>query len=245
MPSRILLIDADSIVYAAAASAQTKVAIEGGMYHHVADVEQGRCLFDAALGAIRRDIGGRPNLFLNDVGGNWRRAIMPTYKGNRDPSKRPLLFDALRDYAMEVYGAQWFPMLEADDAVGMHSSLPLSTMVSIDKDLNTVPGSHYNPGKPSLGVYNVTEEEADQNHLRQTVLGDSVDAYGGAKGFGKKKLEAFLKGRPLTWALVLEIYAKVGMTEGDALQTAQGARILRSKREYVKRTNTVKRWRPR
>ena len=79
---------------------------------------------------------------------------------------------------------------EADDLVRMWSieaenaSIPY-TIITIDKDLDCIPGHHYNPVKDYY--YNITEEEADKHYWKQVLMGDSVDNIPGLPGIGEVK----------------------------------------------------------
>ena len=54
-------------------------------------------------------------------GGNYRdriATILP-YKGNRDPCKRPVYYDEMREYLIEYFGAELNTGMETDDACGI------------------------------------------------------------------------------------------------------------------------------
>ena len=63
-------------------------------------------------------------------------------------------------------------------------------LVSIDKDLDTVPGWHYNYDKKI--TYFVTPEEASYNFYYQLLVGDSSDNIKGAVGVGPAKAKKIL-----------------------------------------------------
>lgn len=135
------------------------------------------------LTALGVDIVEPMTLYITGKG-NFRESLatIKGYKANRDPLHRPLYYRELRDFlrhkgAIEVEG------YEADDAVAMeaakHGYKPYGlVMVSVDKDLLTIPGSHYNFRTGKLLV--VSEDEARLNFYRQLVTGDTVDNIGGA-----------------------------------------------------------------
>ncbi len=60
-------------------------------------------------------------------------------------------------------------------------------IVSLDKDMKTIPGFHYNQKHPELGIFEVTPKEADEWHLIQTLAGDQTDGYAGCPGIGMEK----------------------------------------------------------
>jgi DNA polymerase-1 len=129
----------------------------------------------------------------------FRRDLSPTYKANRSGIK-PLGFTRTITSLRERYECLTWPRLEADDILGILQSQPdTETMiVGVDKDFLTVPGKVMHPG--TRDVVSVSQEEADYNHLVQTLTGDSTDGYPGAKGVGPKAVEKL--GYPLTWGQV-------------------------------------------
>jgi DNA polymerase-1 len=121
---------------------------------------------------------------------NFRNALYPLYKANRKAPK-PLLYDVLRKYmvkslkAIEVFGQ------EADDALGIEATkVPDSVICSIDKDLDQIPGKHYNFVKAIH--YQVTPEEGLRFFYKQLLQGDLTDNIPGIPGIGPVKAEAAL-----------------------------------------------------
>jgi len=89
---------------------------------------------------------------------NFRFEIATTvpYKGNRKDAPKPKHYDALRNHLMKL-GAKMSENEEADDAVGIASTEGNYWIVHVDKDLDQLPGWHYNPVKDE--EYYVTEFE--------------------------------------------------------------------------------------
>jgi DNA polymerase-1 len=114
-------------------------------------------------------------------------------------------------------------------------------VVSADKDLKTIPCRLYNPHDGSDRV--ISEEEADYNHLFQTLIGDQSDGYPGCPGIGAKTAAKLLEEHGAVWQTVVDAYKKAGLNEEEALRQARVARILR-KGEFSSRTNKVKLWTP-
>lgn len=138
--------------------------------------------------------------FLTDSASNFRVDIanIQRYKGNRN-SIKPFYFDYARDYLQEKWGAEMVFGHEADDEVSdIHRSLgEESILVSIDKDLWTVPGYHYKPQwgmTKEVKTHWVTEEEALLFHYTQIMTGDTTDNIMGAFKVGKVKAEKALAG---------------------------------------------------
>lgn len=126
---------------------------------------------------------------------NFRYSIYPEYKANRS-SVRPEHLKATKEHAQTEWGAIKSVGCEADDLLGIDQCAALSDeetiIVSIDKDLNMIPGWHYNPIKKER--YLVSPLDAIRFFYYQLLVGDSADNIKGAKGIGKVKAEAALVG---------------------------------------------------
>ena len=178
---------------------------------------------------------------------NWRKDVLPTYKANRKNKRKPLTFPRLREYVRDIYETVTWDRLEADDVLGilMTGRKDECVIVTIDKDLMTIPGRHYYPNKATedgVEIIQVSEEQANFNHLMQTLTGDPVDGYSGCPGIGAVRAERMLKESP-TWETVVAAYEKAGLSEDDALVQARVARILRVD-EYNRKTGEVILWNP-
>lgn len=190
-----LLIDADSIVYSCGFAAQRKV-------HGVVVAEP----LANALNNVRMLLGGlqtdlerkltRAGEKIDDFEvyltgkNNYREKIatIRQYKGNRDPSHKPVHYDAIREYLVKKWDAKVVHGYEADDAVAMaqHQSEHESTVIcSIDKDLKTVPGLNYNFRKKELSI--ISPLQAKRAFWTQVLQGDATDNIGGCYKVGPKK----------------------------------------------------------
>jgi DNA polymerase-1 len=119
-------------------------------------------------------------------------------------------------------------------------------IVSEDKDMRTIPAKVYHPHKPTQGVMEISELDADRFLMWQTICGDVTDGYGGAKGVGAKSPYAedvLFAEREELWDEVLLAYASKGLTEEDALLQARCARILRAE-DYNLDTGEIELWIP-
>jgi len=137
------------------------------------------------------------------------------------------------------------PGLEGDDILGILATHPKAIrgqkiIVSIDKDMKTIPGYVWNPDKDDEPIFYSTEE-ADYWHLYQTLTGDTTDGYPGLPGCGPKGAEKVLEDP--SWEAVVAAYEKKGLTEEDALVQARCARILRAT-DYDYAKKEVKLWCP-
>ena len=236
----LALIDSDSLVYEAAYRAQKADEWDEGQFTYTASLPDAIADFDAAIEGINKAVGATETIVVlseADRASNFRRAVLPSYKEPRGKANnmRPLLFDALRQHITQAYGAMLKPTIEADDTVGilatctqLPSMPPIEerVIVAIDKDLDTVPGLHYNWRKDEIGIYNVTPEEAYREFMYQTLTGDSTDNYKGLPGCGPKSAAKILDNEGTTWEVIVAAYEKKGFTAEDALIQARCARIL-------------------
>lgn len=127
---------------------------------------------------------------------NYRFDLATTlpYKGNRTQPK-PLHYDALREYLIEYWKAEVISDKEADDEMGIQADFH-SVICTIDKDLDMIPGMHYNfvthelyrtsdPGELDL-VNNRKKLRGGglKWFYAQLLLGDSADNIEGIPGYG-------------------------------------------------------------
>lgn len=111
--------------------------------------------------------------------------------------RKPEHLDKIKGFLKKHYGATEEPPYEADDLIGMRATYLQSidkpfVIVSIDKDLNCIPGCHYNSIHDE--IYEVTEEESLYNFYKQCLTGDETDNIPGIKGVGPKTAEKLLSG---------------------------------------------------
>jgi hypothetical protein len=124
---------------------------------------------------------------------NFRREIAVTqpYKGNRDRNKDPVYKKEVEAYLVERWGAIKTDQIEADDAIGIAlSSDEAGCAVTVDKDLDQIPGWHFNwvTGES----YRVSNKEADFSLYTQLLTGDPTDAIPGLPGIGQARAAAIL-----------------------------------------------------
>jgi len=125
---------------------------------------------------------------------NFRVDIAKTavYKGNRLAPK-PQHLPALRQHLVDEWGAVVIEGQEADDAVAIHATelgYNNSIITSVDKDLDQIPGWHYNFVKDI--AYHITPEEGTYRFYKQILTGDSADNIIGLKGIGPVKADKIL-----------------------------------------------------
>lgn len=147
--------------------------------------------------------------------GNFRKELYGDYKANRKQEK-PKHYQALKDYLIQYEKAELQEGQEADDALGINQT-DTTIIASTDKDLNQIPGRHYNFVKDEH--YEISEEEGLRFLYTQILTGDSTDNIKGIKGIGPKKAEKILEGCKTEEdykRAVLEAYRLDGKTKEDA-----------------------------
>ncbi|WCE28434.1 hypothetical protein [Vibrio sp. SCSIO 43137] len=153
---------------------------------------------DARVEQLRKDISCRKeNVFMCISGQyNWRKDVMHTYKSNREALvnkyiSRPIILDIALEYIRQNYQVLENPRLEADDIMGIYATDPefygdpdyRKVIVTVDKDLKSVPAWHYTPDK-DFSPWLQSVEEADKIYYIQWLMGDKTDGYDGCKGIG-------------------------------------------------------------
>ena len=167
---------------------------------------------------------------------NFRRALTPSYKANRDPTMRPAWFAECRNWLVGNWGAQVVDGMEADDAIGINTA-PDTVCVSIDKDLLTIPGLHYHFVNQDQRI--VTPEEAVTNFWKQMLIGDKADNVQGIPKIGPVTANKLLQGKPEAeqYKQVRQLYRKHKL---DFDLNYNLLRILRSEAEYERVTQAVR-----
>ena len=218
-----LLIDADFIVYKSCAAAETEVDFGS-------DVILVTSNFSDALSATRRELTKIRDqfgsftpliLFFSDTV-NFRKKILPEYKGHRN-RKKPCGYKRVINQLKTEFEVIIMPELEADDAMGVYATQhPGNCIVSPDKDMKQIPGKLYNLDEQ----FTVSKESGAAWHLTQCLSGDQTDGYGGVPGIGVKRAETLFNKEGYSWKTVVKAFKDKDMTEQDALTNARLARIL-------------------
>jgi len=178
----VAIIDADSILYQIA--------------HYQPSPALCRKALDDRLADIMADVGATDGaVFIKGVD-NFRYKVAADYKGNRKDNLEPevkdrleMLYNYSKDFCVESDNA------EADDYCGIAFKLAQeesksSIVCHIDKDLDALPGWHYNFRKKEF--YEVTPEAGYGFLMKQILMGDATDNIQGIKGLGPKTAEKIL-----------------------------------------------------
>ena len=246
MTNRTLLIDGDWLCYKAATSVETEIEWAEDQWTLTSDAGEAMELVDYWVAQWLERIPEADKVlmsFSDPSGYYFRHDIFPKYKGNRKGKRKPVCYKALRDLISKTYSTTWKRNLEADDLMGVFAtsgSVENPVIVTIDKDLDTVPGWHYNPDRDEL--YEISEDEARWNHMFQTLVGDSTDGFKGCPGVGKVGAKKILDAAwthlldldlsdltlPWLWEQVYAAFDKEGVHPRDANIQAQLAHILQA-----------------
>jgi len=152
---------------------------------------------------------------------NYRMEIASYYKANRTAPK-PVHYEEMRSYLINVWNAEVVDGQEADDAMGIEQTSNIgkypyfgkikkeTIICTNDKDLDTIEGWHYDFTKDG-DKYFVDSDYAVWFFYKQLLMGDTVDNIKGIPGVGAKKAEKMLEDitrEDLMYAAVLESYIK-------------------------------------
>jgi DNA polymerase-1 len=259
---RVALIDADILAYQAAVISENSFDWGDGMWTLHAFEPEAIAAFDSMVANIKEKTKATDVLLVFSDKENWRKDVLPTYKGNRAEVRKPMLLRFLREIAYEKYQCLSLPTFEGDDVLGIWATMPSKmepirefVICTIDKDMKSIPGKHYNFKKDEH--FEVTQHEADYYHMLQTLTGDTTDGYSGCPGVGpvaagKILQKAMEEGTPwanpaqlreIYWKHVVKAYDKAGFGEEEALVQARVARICRAE-DYDQLTKKVILWTP-
>lgn len=245
----ILLVDADTLAYKAAYTSEVIVDWNDDEDITVlCNKEKVRDSLDSQIEKLKETAKADEVVLALSDSTNWRLDILPTYKGNRVASRKPVGLKYAKAYLTEAYGAITKPSLEGDDVVGILATATVKrgerrVIFSLDKDLLGIPGFHLR----GSDIRERPEQDADYFHLYQTLVGDTTDGYAGLPGIGPKKAQDILgepeDGVEALWSRVVTAFTTAGLTEKDALQMAQVARICRWD-DYDHKNKKVIPWTP-
>jgi len=223
---RTLLIDGDIVVYQYSSTVEHEVDWGNDVWSLWADAKEAQQLILQYIDILVDETAADDFIFCFSDKDNFRKDIDSNYKSNRKGKRKPVCYKALKQWITDEYKTETWDRLEADDVMGIMATSDMlageKVIVSEDKDLKTIPGLLWRSGE----MLNISQEEADYNHLYQTLVGDATDGYPGLRGVGDKRATELLK--TPTWETVVKAFEKAGQDEKDALVQARLARILRA-----------------
>jgi len=185
MFEKIVLIDSDSLIWAASYSSQT----EEDVYVYIRDK------ITSILSATQCQ------KYCCFVGGhnNFRKIIDKSYKANRAGKEVPQLFNFAKNVFLNDYKTFVVNGVETDDCVvatyrkciDAYGIIPV--IASIDKDykIKNVEIYNYNSGEHSI----VTDDEAFDNFATMMITGDAGDNIKTCHGLGKSHAKKLFAGK--------------------------------------------------
>jgi len=167
------------------------------------------------LTEIQSRYGKNMRVYVKGNGVNFRDVVytVQKYKGNRKTAK-PYHYDSIVDYMITYWDAITVDGKEVDDQLALdakESSKPV-VICSPDKDLDQIPGLHWNYTKAV--EYEVDPEEAQRFFWEQCLSGDNADNILGVWKIGQKTAQKMVDSwyedgltQPKIWDKVIEAYA--------------------------------------
>ena len=177
----------------------------------------------------------------------FRHDIYPEYKAQRRDLERPQALNDVIAYLKDKYKYLEVKGLEADDLMGIYGTgtqFPNPVIVSIDKDMMTVPTKVFNPDKMRRAV-KINTGIANTLMFKQAMTGDSTDNYKGIPGTGPAKAEKIIQSAPAAnpWPTVEQAFIDAKLTRDYAITMVRLARILRAE-DFNFDTGEVRLWHP-
>lgn len=243
-----IYIDGDMLLYRAAFAAEKEIKWDDDIFTVHADFSDLKDAYIMVADCISESLdayeenGDEITMVFSDRY-TFRHELNLLYKAHRRDKRSPLGINDLREWVCDEWKSLRVDRLEADDVLGIIGSADPdgSIIVSGDKDFATVPCTWYNFLKDE--TRRITKEEADFQHLVQTLAGDATDGYFGVPRVGLKTAEKLLNAEGAEWQTVVNAYEKALMDEEDALLNARMAFILRDG-YYNKDTKEITLWTP-
>ena len=234
MSSPYLLIDGDIYIYRACASSEKVINFDGDNCFLLGSLSEAKEIFASEMSGFLEKFNTSQYIIALSDKDNFRKSILPSYKANRKNKPKPMQYNFLREWVEQEYKTMCRPSLEGDDVLGILATSPTiisnpnKIIISLDKDMKTLPAKYYDSFNGERK--RITEQEANYNHMLQTLIGDTADNYKGLPGVGKVGAEKIINqdmSYTDMWQAVVEAYKSKGYTEKDALIQARVSRILR------------------
>lgn len=228
MSKPLLIVDADTLLWKASCACETEICWDG---HEIWTIHTDLSAMKDFLTEHVKELGKKfqynKSVLCLSSSDNWRKNYYPEYKSNRKKMRKPVGFKQLKLWMKNYFQTLEHPYLEADDACGWLATKSVhkdSLIVSVDKDLKTIPGKLYNEDKDELT--DISMEEADRWHMIQWLAGDTVDGYHGIPGIGAKKADLLLGQNP-DHQTVLDIYDNKNLSYEYSISQYACSKILR------------------
>lgn len=197
----LALIDGDHILYIVCANkvlrysdGAPKKDSEGNTLYEQKTLEETLKLCDLFMYNILTAVGANKYIGTLTLTKNFRYQVNPEYKANRKNRERPPFFDEVTTHLKTKYKFIYRENFEADDVVvslkNFYKDNYDCTIVTTDKDLLMLPGTHYNSKKVEFVTTN--NDQAYDYFWYSMIVGDPADNIKGIPGMGDVKASAFM-----------------------------------------------------
>ena len=198
----ILLIDADSLIFASCYRSKNDANYEMYPDNFYTDIKDSANKFDEQYMKIINDLEELYEIetvvTFNGSKGNFRKQITSNYKANRKKQILPPLLHPMHQYVKDNYQSKFCYGRETDDLVAEYWKRLSDEfgreevmIVSIDKDYKQFPCLLYNYHYKHKIIHDISESEALYNFYEQMIMGDTADNVNYFKGKGKKFAEKY------------------------------------------------------
>ena len=210
---RIALIDADFIPYYVCYNKRDEndVVVEKTF-------DDCKLLVDSFIETMLKSTKATHFLLAFTVGKCFRYNVNPLYKAQRKHEPIPFLKET-KEYLIDKYKGLHNPYYEADDiVVSIKKNIYKneSFIISPDKDILNLEGTHWNPKKNEWVV--TTKDKADRYFWGSVIIGDSADNIKGIPKKGEKYVEKIFgeitQSNSLSVLVYLEYLNHFGEKEG-------------------------------
>jgi len=230
-----VLIDADILLYQLTASNEVEIRWTEDLHTLHSDPEAIKDDIERRVKSIEDRLEVDHAIMVFSGANNFRKSVYPDYKGNRRGQRKPLAYAALKDWCLESFESEMWEGLEADDVMGiMATQKPGEYIIwSEDKDLQQIPGLLWRKDE----LVTISEHQAAEYFFIQCLTGDATDGYPGCPGVGAVTAQKALGNirfldignyTEACWKAVVDLYARAGLSEADALVQARCAKILQA-----------------
>lgn len=216
------LIDADLVAYRCSASVG-----DGDL-----DIAVARC--DRLMQEILYSTDAENYLSFLTGGNNFRKKVNPEYKANRKDKEPPKWLQECRGFLITEWKSIVSDGIEADDLLGI-SQKEHTILASLDKDLQMIPGFHYNWVKQEKTY---VEPLAGLRHFyKQMLIGDRSDNIFGIDGIGPVKASKIIDCLDNEMSMI-EVISELYNDPKRFVMNAQCLWIMKNEGEtWVKRTS--------
>ena len=159
--------------------------------------EVAKAIYNNVIDNLYKATGKISTCITVSNGGSFRREIYQKYKSGREGKRVPVNRKPLIEHTIHTHRAIYVHGYEADDLMAIYGYNTEragcnSVIATIDKDLDTVPGWHWNFDKGEL--YYVSELEAFRFFCTQVLMGDMTDSIPGLYRVGKVSASKMVAG---------------------------------------------------